>query len=288
MTAIETRRTGLRVPAALKSPTILLGAVLVGVWVFAALFAPWIAPYDPLQSRAPLQLPMSRGPDGSLYLLGTDLLGRDILSRLIWGARAVVLWAGLATATAFAVGLAMGLVAGFYKGWVDKVLSFIANVILSFPVLVLYILVIVTFGASGLNIVLAVTFASAPGIFRIVRALTIDIAAQDYVAAAIVQGESPLRIMAVEILPNAAGPLIVDACLRLGYTTITIGVLGFLGLGLPPPTPDWGSMVNDGRPMAIAFPHMVIFPCIAISMMTLGLSLVADGIRELGLRHGRA
>lgn len=276
-----------RILAGLKSPTVVAGSLMVGVWVFAALFAPLIAPYDPLKSLSPLQLPFSSGPDGAFFLLGTDLLGRDIFSRLIFGARTVVLWAGLATATAFAVGLAMGLVAGFYRGWVDRVLSFVANVILSFPVLVLYILVIVTLGASGINIVLAVTFASAPGIFRIVRALTIDIASQDYVAAAIVQGESAWRIMLLEILPNAAGPLIVDACLRLGYTTITIGVLGFLGLGLPPPTPDWGGMVNDGRPMAIAFPHMVLFPCIAISMMTLGLSLLADGIREVGLKAGR-
>lgn len=276
-----------RIKALASSPTVVIGGLMVGVWIFAALFAPFVAPYDPLQSRTPLVLPFGTGKDGAFHLLGTDLLGRDILSRLIYGGRTVVLWAGLATATAFVVGLAMGLVAGFYRGWVDQVLSFLANVILSFPVLVLYILVIVTLGASGLNIVLAVTFASAPGIFRIVRALTIDIAAQDYVAAAIVQGESPIRIMVSEILPNAAGPLIVDACLRLGYTTITIGVLGFLGLGLPPPTPDWGGMVNDGRAMAIAFPHMVIFPCVAISMMTLGLSLLADGIREAGLSQVR-
>lgn len=272
----------------LGSPTVLAGGLMVGVWVVCALFAEIIAPYDPLATGTALVMPGGRDAAGGLHLLGTDLLGRDILSRIVHGARTVVLWAGLATATAFAVGLAMGLVAGFYGGWVDRTLSFIANVILSFPVLVLYILVIVTLGASGLNIVLAVTFASAPGIFRIVRALTIDIAAQDYVAAAVVQGESPIRIMAVEILPNAAGPLIVDACLRLGYTTITIGVLGFLGLGLPPPTPDWGGMVNDGKAMAIAFPHMVVFPCIAISTMTLGLSLLADGIREASLRPIRS
>lgn len=277
-----------RLKAWVTSPTIVVGGLLVGVWIFAAIFAPLVAPFDPLQSRAPLVKPFGIGKDGDFHLLGTDLLGRDIFSRLVYGARTVVLWACLATATAFLVGLAMGLVAGFYRGWVDRVLCFLANVILSFPVLVLYILVIVTLGPSGLNIVLAVTFASAPGIFRIVRALTIDIASQDYVAAAIVQGESPVRIMAMEILPNAAGPLIVDACLRLGYTTITIGVLGFLGLGLPPPTPDWGGMVNDGRAMAIAFPHLVVFPCIAISMMTIGLSLLADGIREVGLSPVRS
>ncbi|MGQ3032384.1 MAG: ABC transporter permease subunit, partial [Ferrovibrionaceae bacterium] len=131
------------------------------------------------------------------------------------------------------------------------------------------------------NIVIAVTFASAPAIFRIVRALTIDLRSRDFVAAAITQGESDWRIMLVVILPNASGPLVVVVCLRLGYTAITIGVLGFLGLGLPPPTPDWGGMINDGRAMAIAFPHLVVFPCIAISSLMLGLSLLADGLREI-------
>ena len=181
-----------------------------------------------------------------------------------------------------------GLAAGFYRGIVDRVLSFIANVVLSFPVLVLYILIIVTLGASGLNIVLAVTFASAPAIFRIVRALSIDIASRDFVSAAITQGENTLRIMFVDILPNATGPLIVDACLRLGYIAITIGTLGFLGLGLPPPTPDWGGMVNEGRGMAMVFPHLVVFPCIAISSLMLGLSLLADGLNEAARAGSRA
>lgn len=264
----------------LSRPTVLVGALLVGGWIACALFAGWLAPYDPLRSQTPLLLPGGIDAEGRHFWLGTDLLGRDILSRLVYGARTVVIWAGLATTTAYLVGIAGGLLAGYYQGRVDAALSFLANVVLSFPVLVLYILIIVTLGASGANIVIAVTFASAPAIFRLVRALTIDIRGRDFVAAAMTQGESAFRIMVVEILPNAMGPLVVDACLRLGYTSITIGVLGFLGLGLPPPTPDWGGMVNDGRAMAIAFPHLVIFPCIAISSLMLGLSLLADGLRE--------
>ncbi|GJE27612.1 ABC transporter permease [Methylobacterium organophilum] len=259
-----------------------IGGLVVLFWLVCALLAPWLAPHDPLHSFVPLQTPLSRGSDGTFFLLGTDILGRDIFARLIYGARSVVIWSGLATGTAYLLGIATGLVAGFYRGPLDRALSFGANVILSFPILVLYLVVITRFGASGLNIILAVTFASSPAIFRIVRALTLDMRTRDFVEASVTQGESGLRIMAIDILPNVTGPLVVDACLRLGYTAITIGVLGFLGLGLPPPTPDWGGMVNEGRSLAIAFPHLILFPCIAISSLMLGLSLLADALREGG------
>jgi peptide/nickel transport system permease protein len=196
----------------------------------------------------------------------------------------VLFYAPLATLCAYTVGIVMGLAAGYRRGWWDVVLSRVSDIILSFPVLVLYIIIIATFGASGINIILAITFASAPGVMRIVRGLVLDLRNRDYVAAAQTRGESPWYIMLVEILPNARGPLIVDACLRLGYVIITIGVLGFLGLGLPPPDPDWGGMINETRSMAMAFPHMTIFPCIAISSLILGFNLLADGLREISLR----
>lgn len=265
---------------ALTRPTTAVGAVLVVGWIVVALLSGVLAPYDPLHSMVPLALPGTHGPGGETFWLGTDSLGRDILSRLIFGARTVVIVATMATLTAYALGVTSGLVAGYFQGWADAVLSFVSNVILSFPVLVLYIVIIVALGASVANVVIAVTFGSGPAIFRIVRALTIDLRSRDFVAAAIIQGESTVRILVVEILPNATGPLVVDFCLRLGYTAITIGVLGFLGLGLPPPTPDWGGMVNEGRAMAFVFPHLVIFPCLAISSLVLGLSLLADGLRE--------
>ncbi|RJE88114.1 ABC transporter permease [Paracoccus onubensis] len=265
----------------LKKPLVVIGVALSGGWLLVAFLAPILAPYDPLETLQPLARPMATGADGQLFVLGTDMLGRDILSRLIWGARTVVIYSTLATLTAYAFGMLFGLIAGYMGGRIDAALSFAANVVLSFPVLVLYIVIIVLIGASPLNIVIAVTFSSAPAIFRIVRGITMDVASRDYVAAAITQGESTWRILLVDILPNTTGPLAVDFCLRLGYTAITIGTLGFLGLGLPPPTPDWGGMVNEGRAMAIAFPHLVIFPCIAISSLTLGLSLLADGLREV-------
>ncbi|SDJ07873.1 ABC transporter permease [Salipiger marinus] len=265
----------------LATPLVLIGGLLSFGWLLVAILAPLIAPYDPLQTIQPLMRPLNSGPNGEFFLLGTDMLGRDIFSRLIWGAQTVVIYSTLATLTAYVFGLSLGLVAGYAGGRTDAVLCYLANVVLSFPVLVLYIVIIVVIGASPLNIVIAVTFSSAPAIFRIVRAITIDVASRDFVNAAITQGESTLRILFVDILPNTTGPLAVDFCLRLGYTAITIGTLGFLGLGLPPPTPDWGGMVNEGRGMAIAFPHLVIFPCIAISSLTLGLSLLADGLREV-------
>jgi peptide/nickel transport system permease protein len=262
----------------------MIGFALVLFWVMAAILADLIAPFPPNATMISFAAPGTEAPDGGTFWLGADHLGRDILSRIIHGSRQVLFFAPLATFCAYLVGIPMGLAAGYRRGKTDEVLSFIANVILSFPVLVLYVIVISTFGASAVNIVIAVTFASAPGIYRIVRGLTLDLRSREYVFAAETRGETPWYIMIVEILPNARGPLIVDFCLRIGYVIITIGVLGFLGLGLPPPDPDWGGMINDAKPMALAFPHMAVFPCIAISSLVLGFNLLADGLREVSLR----
>jgi peptide/nickel transport system permease protein len=263
----------------------MVGAFLVLFWVVIAILAPLLAPFDPNSSIQPFAKPgMAAAKGGGTFWLGTDHIGRDIMSRIIWGSRTVLIYAPLATLSAYTVGILMGLLAGYRRGWVDDVLSRVADIILSFPVLVLYIIIIATIGASGINIIIAITFASSPGIMRIVRGLVLDLRNRDYVAAAQTRGESDWKVMLAEILPNARGPLIVDACLRLGYVIITIGVLGFLGLGLPPPDPDWGGMVNETRQMAMAFPHMTLFPCIAISSLILGFNLMADGLREISLR----
>jgi len=262
----------------------MVGAFLVIFWVAVAIFAPLLAPFDPNSSIQPFAKPGMAAAKGGTFWLGTDHIGRDILSRIIWGSRTVLVYAPLATFSAYLVGILMGLAAGYRGGWVDDILSRVADIILSFPVLVLYIIIIATIGASGINIIIAITFASSPGIMRIVRGLVLDLRNRDYVAAAQTRGESDWKVMLVEILPNARGPLIVDACLRLGYVIITIGVLGFLGLGLPPPDPDWGGMVNETRQMAMAFPHMTLFPCISISSLILGFNLLADGLREISLR----
>ena len=262
----------------------MIGAALVLFWVLMAIFAPLIAPFEPNATLTPFAKPGDPAPGGGTFWLGADHIGRDILSRLIYGSRTVLFYAPLATFSAYILGILMGLVAGYYRGWIDDVLSRVSDMILSFPVLVLYIIIISTVGASGINIVIAIVFASGPAIMRIVRGLVLDLRNRDYVFAAQTRGESAWRIMLVEILPNARGPLIVDGCLRMGYVIINIGVLGFLGLGLPPPDPDWGGMINETRQMALVFPHMTVFPCIAISTLVLGFNLLADGMREISLR----
>jgi len=267
-----------------ESRVALTGTLLVLFWVLVGVFAPVLAPHEPNATQVPFLKPGSTVPDIGTFWLGTDHLGRDLLSRIIYGSRTVLFYAPLATASAYLVGVFLGMLAGYHRGWIDEVLSRFADFVLSFPVMVLYVLIIATYGPSGTNILLAVTFASAPGVMRLVRSLVLELRERDFVAAAQMRGESSWYIMLVEILPNARGPLIVDACLRLGYVTITIGVLGFLGLGLPPPDPDWGGMINETRGMAMAFPHMALVPCLAISSLVLGLNLLADGLREISLK----
>lgn len=267
-----------------ESPVGMIGAALLLFWVVIALIAPLLPLLDPNQAIAPFKHIGDSGPQGQIFWLGTDHKGRDVLSRLIWGSRRVLVWATLATSVAYVVGMMMGVAAGYLGGWWDEVISFFSNVLLSFPVMVLYIIIISRLGSSGANIVLAVTFASAPGIMRIVRGLVLDLKTRDYIFAAQTRGESPLRIMLVELLPNARGPLIVDACLRLGYTTITIATLGFLGLGLPPPDPDWGQMIAEAVPVGIFAAHAMIVPAIAVSSLVLGFNLLADGLREISLK----
>ena len=258
-----------------------VGVCLVVFWVVVALIAPFAAPYDP---NAQDFMALADPSANATHLLGTDIQGRDMLSRLMWGARTVLVVAPTAVIIAYTVGCIMGLLAGYYGGWVDMIISRVSDIVLSFPVIILYLIIIALFGASAINVIIAVTFTAAPQIMRIVRGLTLDIKNREYVTAAQIRGEGSLYIMAVEILPNARGPLIVDACLRMGYTTIAIGVLGFLGLGLPPPAPDWGGMVKDSYGMMSVYPHMTLLPAAAISSLVIGFNLLADGIRELALK----
>ncbi len=253
-----------------------LGIILF--WVILALITPLL----PLASPTAQDYRAMAHPGPSWHhLLGVDSLGRDTLSRLLWGARVVLALAPVSVIAAYTVGSAMGLVAGYYGRWADATISRISDVILSFPVVVLYVVLIAAVGASAINIVVAVILASAPGISRIVRSLTIQLVRQDFVAAARLRRESPLFIMVMEVLPNCRGPLITDFCLRLGYTIIIIGTLGFLGLGIPPPAPDWGGMVQQATPMLTVYPAMALFPVFALVSLVLGFNLLADGVNEL-------
>jgi len=267
-------------PLAGSAPA-MAGIVLVAFWAVIAVLAPWIAPYAP---NANDLMALAHPTPSAKHWLGTDHLGRDMLSRLMWGARTVMAVAPLAVLGATALGCMVGLVAGYYRGWVDVLVTRISDIVLSFPVIILYMIILAIYGSSALNIVLVITVTKAPIIARIVRGITLELRGREYVAAAKMRGERPLSIMLLEILPNARGPLIVDVCLRMGYTIITIGVLGFLGIGLPPPDPDWGGMVKESYGMMSVWPHMSLIPCAAISSLTIGFNLLAVGLREIGLR----
>jgi peptide/nickel transport system permease protein len=269
-----------------ESPIGMVGLGILLFWLAMAIFAPFLPLMDPLKQDSSFLLakPFTPGKDGVFYWLGTDDLGRDILSRLIWGAQRVFIWAGLATLSAYSTGMLMGVAAGYLGGRWDDVLSFIGNLIMSFPLIVLYLIIIGRFGATPLNIIVAVTLATGPQVMRIVRGIVLDLKTRDYIAAAQVRGEHPFYIMLVELLPNARGPLIVDACLRMGYVTITIALLGYLGLGLPPPSPDWGSMINAAQKFGSFGANAMLWPAFAVSTMVLGLNMLADGLREISLK----
>ena len=283
----------------------MFGAFLVLFWIVMAFSADLLPLRDPLAQSAPdlLRPALAPAPDGGTYWLGTDDKGRDILSRLIYGSRLVLFWSILATLVAYVVGMLLGVTAGYRGGWWDEIISFFGNVLLSFPQMVLYLVILSNFGpnsgigqylgstfglsgtiVSGVIIIFAITFSTAPQVARIVRGIVLDLKTRDYVAAAEVRGERPLYIMLVELLPNARGPLIVDACLRLGYVTIAIAVLGFLSLGLPPPQPDWGKMISEVRGFGAMGANAMTWPALAISSLVLGLNLLADGLREISMR----
>jgi peptide/nickel transport system permease protein len=340
------------------SPVGMIGFGIVMFWVFTALFADQIITHDPLaqfsgMKNKPLGTPLAGAAEGDYawFLFGGDHLARDVFSRMVMGARSVLSIAPAATAFAFMVGITLGVPAGYFGGRLDTTLSFIANLVLAFPVILLFyllvtpeirltgipvilaailflfpiifltillnarfftnptkrnlyvgvVLLIGFWAYSGLafnmdplgvwsmepnllNVFVSVVFVNSPTVFRIVRGIVMDLKARDYVAAGQTRGEGPWYIMLWEILPNARGPLIVDFCLRIGYTTILLGTLGFFGLGVAPDSPDWGSTIDDGRKTLNMFPHAAVVPALALMSLVLGLNLLADGLREESLR----
>ena len=346
----------------------MIGFAIVMFWVFAGFYAgalDWIVTHDPLSQISGMKnkvpgTPM-RGAEENEYayfLLGGDTLARDVFSRMIAGSTVVIVIAPLATLFAFMAGITLGLPAGYYGGRLDTTLSFTANLILAFPVILLFYLLVTPeirltgmpqymaavlfafplifcavlvnsrlyivpktrnivlsgvlfvllmlyislinedgskitlfnaidlFDVDGglLTVFVSVVFVNSPTVFRIVRGLTMDIKTRDYVAAAQTRGEGPWYIMLWEVLPNARGPLIVDFCLRIGYTTILLGTLGFFGLGLEPESPNWGATINEGRKLLSVYPHPALAPSFALLSLVLGLNLLADGLREESLK----
>ena len=258
-----------------------IGLAIVVFWILVAIFAPLIAPHDPLAQDSKA---MNQGPSAT-YPLGTDKLGRDVMSRLVFGARTILILAPISVFLSVLVGTAMGLFGAYFGGAADETVMRLLDAIMAFPTILLYLIIISAIGPSPVNVVVAITFVGAPGVARLVRSLALDVRTRDYIQAAKTRGESSLYIMWVEILPNARGPLIIDAMLRVGYAIFAIGTLGFLGLGLPPPTPDWGGMINEARRYIWTNPLGVLWPALAIASLVVGLNLLADGLREESTRY---
>lgn len=279
----------------LASKTATVGLVIVLFWVFVAVFAPLLTSYTPYEQN---WMSPNAGPS-SEHILGTDELGRDLWTRLIYGARVVLvifpltetIWLPGGTAIwgvliALLVGTTLGLVSGYHGGWVDEIVMRLLDAMMAVPIILLYLLIMAALGPSAVNVVIAMTIVGTPGIARLVRSLTLDIKTREYVRSAQTRGERPVYIMFVEILPNARGPIIVDAMLRVGYAIFAMGTLGFLGLGMPPPSPDWGSMVAKGREFILAgSPWAALWPSLAIASLVVGLNLLADGLREESTRY---
>jgi peptide/nickel transport system permease protein len=271
-------REGLTVITASRVATV--GLAIVLFWVAVAIFSLFTT-LDPYAQ----DVDAVNAPPSAKHLLGTDDIGRDLLARVVHGSRLILTLAPLSVFCAMLVGSTLGLAAGYFGGFVDEIVMRVLDAMMAFPAILLYMIIIAAVGPSSVNVVLAITIAGMPGIARLVRSLALDIRTRDYIAAAELRGENPLYMMFVEILPNARGPIIVDAMLRVGYAVFSIGPLGFLGLGVPPPSPDWGSMVARARQFIWTNPWAVLWPALAISSLVVGLNLFADGVREESLRY---
>jgi len=272
-----------------------VGLVMVLFWGCVALLSLFWTPYPPNATA----FTQNEWPTWA-HPLGTDHLGRDMLSRLMQGTQVILvktrlpggwvlpigvaLWGVIGS---LVVGVTLGLMSGYYGGWIDQSIMQLLDALIAFPRIILYLVVIAALGQGDWVVIVAITVTGAPGVARLARSLALDIKTRDYVLAAQTRGESALYIMFHELLPNARGPLLVDGMLRVGYAIFAIATLGFLGIGLPPPDPDWGNMVNEARRYIWTNPLAVLWPSLAISTLVIGLNLLADGFNEEASRYQR-
>lgn len=258
------------------------GLVVIVLVLLCALFAPWIAPHDPnLTNNTVFLKPPFWQEGGSLsYPLGTDAIGRDILSRLLYGARLSLVIGIAVVALAIVVGIVLGLIAGYFKGLADIAIMRLMDILMTMPSLLLAIVIVAILGPGLMNAMLAVAIVVLPHYVRITRAAVIAEASKDYVVAAQVSGAQTIRLMFSEILPNCAAPLIVQATLGVSTAILDAAALGFLGLGAQPPTPEWGTMLADAREFVLRAWWVVTFPGLAILITVLAFNLLGDGLRD--------
>ena len=263
--------------------TSIVGLAIILVLVLTAIFAPFFAPYDPTAGSLGdrLKPPFWEKGGSSAHILGTDVLGRDTLSRLIYGARTSLTVATVAILVAGCIGTSLGIAAGYLGGWVDTILMRAADLAFSFPTILLAMVLAVVFGASFFNIVLVISLVLWAEYARMARGESLKVKEMDFVALAQVAGISKPRIMIRHIFPNVASPLIVLATLQVGVVIIIESSLSFLGVGMPPPTPSWGSMIAEGRSYVVSAWWLSVVPGVAILATVLSFNLLGDALTQL-------
>lgn len=271
------RKRLLEVWEAFKSNRVALAALIIIIFVILITFiGPYIAPYDPYS----FDLRKARQPPSREHVLGTDELGRDILSRLLVGARYTVGISVVSIAIGASLGTLLGLISGYKGGFWDSLIQRINDVLLAFPTILLAIALVAFRGPGISSLVLAIAVSFMPVYVRLVRASVLQVVVEDYIAAAKLLGLSSWRIMLKHILPNVMSPVIVQATYHMGLAILVASALGFLGLGVPPPTPEWGSMIGTGKIYLFSAPHIVVFPGLFISITIIAFNILGDGLRD--------
>ena len=258
-------------------PMATFGAFLVLAWVLIAILAPLIAPYSAMKG----DFYNLQAAPSALHPFGTDNHGRDVLSRVLFGSRSVLLLAGTSTLASLICGTIIALFAGYYGGVVDEVLMRLADAAMALPAMLLALLILAMTGPGDIGLFASTVIVFSPLVARVVRSAVLPLAGREFIAAAKLRGERGPSIMLRELVPNLLGVLAVEGSIRLGYAIFLIASLGFLGVGVQPPTPDWGVMVSEAQDYATQSPWMVIFPALAIASLVIGINLVSDGVKQL-------
>ncbi len=261
----------------IESKTALFGLVVVIVFVFTALFADYLAPYDPVEMNIADRL---KSPN-TAHFLGTDQYGRDIASRIIYGARISLKVSILSVFFALTMGLIIGSLTGYYGGFIDNLLMRLMDILFSFPALITALIVICFLGPSLNSLIIALVFRYTPTFSRIIRSAVLVEKEEVYVLASKALGQTNLKIIVLSILPNCFSSIIVQTSINLSWAILTENTLSFLGLGVPPPAPSWGRMLNEARQLIESSPHVAIFPGLAICLAVLGFNLLGDGARDI-------
>jgi peptide/nickel transport system permease protein len=263
--------------AALRSPILLVGATILLFWIACALLGTHMTPHDPFAD----DLLATLAPPSRVHWFGTDQLGRDIFSRVIIGARDILIVAPLATVLGTLLGSALGLLAGYYRGVVDDIVSRLIEALQALPLVIVALMALAAVGTSNLTVVLVIGFVFTPLIARTVRAATLNEVELDYVAAARLRGDGALAIMVIEILPNVLPVALVEMTVRLGYAIFFVASLSFIGFGIQPPSADWGIAIAENYSLIGSYWWTVLFDAAATASLIIGVNLLADGLQEL-------